>query len=743
MNLFASHFGTYEIEQGSDGPSLQAFRHDPAPSPVGAGFLDLADHPTRIRQPMARRGWLEGDKGKARGDDTFVPLDIKTACDLAADEMVRIRKSFGNRSIFGGSYGWGSAGRFHHPQSQLKRFLNLAGGFVSTVNTYSYGTAKVLIPHLVGREYSDPGALSPSWDRIVTMRPFILSFGGMRLANAQVEAGGTGAHRTRGWIEAFERAGGEMLTLSPDGRDAPIGEHLAINAGTDACAMLAMAYILVTEKLVDETAVRRIANGYEDIQDVLLGKTDGQRKTPEWAEGLTGIPAQTLVSLAHRLVEGPALINLAWSLQRAVAGEQPYWAAVVLAVLSGQIGRPGCGVACGLSAVSSVGNPLRRLRGPAFEQGKNPVTDFIPVARITEMLERPGGTIRYNGSTLTLPDIRLIWWAGGNPFHHHQDLNRLARAWKRPETVIVHESVWTATARHADLVFPSALPFERDDIAAASRDDWIIRSSRVMDPPEGVETDHEVLGRISDRLGLGDSFRGRRSIGEWIETLYQGYREAFPELPSWEDFQRKGYARLADPAPEEVAQPLEAFVDAPEEHPLATPTGLIELIPDLMRCNDQRLGAALSTPRPGDQEEDTALPLRLLSPQPEVRLHSQLDGARAATDARVEGCEVARLNPADIAAAGLSDGALACLCNSRGIVKVALKADARVMPGHVVLPTGGWYRPEIDSDGVRIDLGGNPNTLTRDFGSSELSQGASAGGARVEIRAISEHPESK
>lgn len=203
MNLFASHFGTYEIEHGPDGPRLLPFRHDPAPSPLGPGFLEIADHPTRIRQPMVRKGWLDGDGGAARGTDDFVPLDIERACDLAAEELDRVRGTHGNRAIFGGSYGWGSAGRFHHPQSQLKRFLNLAGGFVSARNTYSYGTASVLIPHLVGAEYADPGVLSPSWDQIVQARPFILCFGGMRLANAQVESGGTGAHRTRGWIEAF------------------------------------------------------------------------------------------------------------------------------------------------------------------------------------------------------------------------------------------------------------------------------------------------------------------------------------------------------------------------------------------------------------------------------------------------------------------------------------------------------------------------------------------------------------
>ncbi|MCA1335136.1 molybdopterin-dependent oxidoreductase [Pseudooceanicola marinus] len=732
MELFASHFGTYEIDRRGDAPRLRPFRHDPAPSPLGEGFLALSDHPTRIRQPMARRGWLDGDGGAARGADSFVPLSIERASELAAAELDRVRRIHGNGAIFGGSYGWGSAGRFHHPQSQLKRFLSLAGGFVSARNTYSYGTAKVLIPHLVGPAYSDPGAFNPTWDRIVAERPFILSFGGMRLSNAQVEAGGTGAHRTRGWLAAFAQAGGEMLTLSPDRRDAPQGDHLAIHAGSDACAMLAMAHVLIHEGLVDENTLRRLTTGYDALKALILGQADGLARTPDWAAPLTGIPATTLTQLARKLVAGPALINLAWSLQRAVAGEQPYWAALVLAVLSGQIGQPGCGLACGLSAVSSVGNPLRRLRGPAFEQGANPVTDFIPVARITEMLERPGETIAYNGASLTLPDIRLIWWAGGNPFHHHQDLNRLARAWRRPETVIVQESVWTATAQHADLVFPSALPSERDDIAASSRDDWIIRSSKVTEPPAGVETDHAVLSRIAGHLGLAEAFHEGRSEAEWIRHLYAGYRAAFPELPDWDTFCATGHARLSDPAPEAVSQPLEVFRADPQASPLATPSGRIELMPALLRSVDSRLGAPLTRVAPSDAGEDPALPLRLLSPQPAQRLHSQLDGAPIAEEARRDGLEVARAHPDEIRAAGLTAGAPALLSNDRGAVLVVIEADERLAPGHVALPTGGWYAPRR-IDGRWIDCGGNPNTLTRDTGSSELSQGASAGGARVRL----------
>lgn len=63
--------------------------------------------------------------------------------------------------------------------------------------------------------------------------------------------------------------------------------------------------------------------------------------------------------------------------------------------------------------------------------------DKIPVARIVEALENPGGAYQHNGMDRHFPDIRFIWWAGGANFTHHQDTNRLIRAWQKPELVVI------------------------------------------------------------------------------------------------------------------------------------------------------------------------------------------------------------------------------------------------------------------------------------------------------------------
>jgi biotin/methionine sulfoxide reductase len=138
---------------------------------------------------------------------------------------------------------------------------------------------------------------------------------------------------------------------------------------------------------------------------------------------------------------------MALALQRAQHGEQPFWMAVTLAAMLGGIGLPGGGVGFSIGSFNNTGRTATKLAGPKLPQGRNPVDAFIPVARLVDMLENPGTAFDYNGRRQTYPNIRLIYWCGGNPFHHHQDLNRLIAAWQRPETIIVHEPWWTCACR--------------------------------------------------------------------------------------------------------------------------------------------------------------------------------------------------------------------------------------------------------------------------------------------------------
>ena len=163
------------------------------------------------------------------------------------------------------------------------------------------------------------------------------------------------------------------------------------------------------------------------------------------------------------------------------------------------------------------GTPVQLLRGPTLPQGANKVEKFIPVARIADALLQPGEAYDYNGHRLTFPDIRLVYWCGGNPFHHHQDLNRLAAAWQRPETIVVHEPYWNSLARHADIVLPATTPLERNDIGRANNDSHIVAMPQAVPPPGEARNDHDMFRALASRLGFEERFTEGRS-GNGVAT---------------------------------------------------------------------------------------------------------------------------------------------------------------------------------------------------------------------------------
>jgi biotin/methionine sulfoxide reductase len=148
-----SHWGAFDAEvTDGDTVTIHPFEHDPNPSPILDNIPDSVRHATRIAQPMVRAGWLEHGPGPTdrRGAEEFVPVSWDRAIELLSGELRRVYDQHGPESVFGGSYGWASAGRFHHSQSQLHRFLNQLGGYTWSIQSYSTGTAQVIIPHVLG-----------------------------------------------------------------------------------------------------------------------------------------------------------------------------------------------------------------------------------------------------------------------------------------------------------------------------------------------------------------------------------------------------------------------------------------------------------------------------------------------------------------------------------------------------------------------------------------------------------------
>jgi Molydopterin dinucleotide binding domain len=174
----------------------------------------------------------------------------------------------------------------------------------------------------------------------------------------------------------------------------------------------------------------------------------------------------------------------------------------------------------------------------------------------------------------------------------------------------------------------------------------------------------------------------------------------------------------------------------PERHKLATPSGRIELFSERIA----RFGYDDCPPHPTWLEPAERLgarsvqtyPLHLISSQPRYRLHSQMDPGPVSAQGKVAGREAVAISPADAKWRGIADGDVVRVYNGRGACLAGAVVTDAVSEGVLRLSCGAWYDP-AGSDDDAICLHGNANVLTRDHGTSKLSQGPSCATTLVEI----------
>ncbi len=735
-SLTSSHWGIGRVTVRNGKISgVEGHSCDPDPSPLNHNMPAGLNGSARVLRPAIRKGWLEGRTGE-RGRDSYVEVSWEKALDLIAKELTQVKTQFGNEAIFAGSYGWASAGRFHHAQSQLKRFLNTIGGFVRSEGNYSYNAALVAMPRIVGSGFRTHIAQATRWSVIAQHSDLVVLFGGLPMRSMQICDGGIGKHRMADNLAECAKNGVRFVNLSPlkSDVDASLGaEWLAPRPGSDTAIMLGLAHTLLDEGLFDQGFLERYTTGFDKVASYLRGDDDGQPKTAQWAAELSGLEAERLRQLARDMASHRTMIGCVAGIQRADWGEQPLWACVTLGAMLGQIGRPGGGYTIGYGVNGHIGNVSRPFEWGAFPQGDNPVETFIPVAMISDMLLSPNAHYRYDGQTLQHPNIKLLWWAGGNPFHHHQDLNRLREAFQRPETIIVNEISWTATARHADIVLPVDAATERVDFGAGQTDNILVPMQKAAEPPGEARIEYDIYTDLAQRMGTAQDFTEGRSQEDWLRHMWAETQEAAvahgTPLPDWDEFIAGDIVELPDPTPNRVF--LSEFRADPVAHKRETPSGLIELYSATIAGFDLPDCAGHATWNPPRDQMDGTFPLALISGQPMTRLHSQFDNGSLSMSGKIKGREPVLIHPDDARERGIKDSDIVELFNDRGRCLAGAVVTADVAKGVVFLWTGAWFDPDFEAPDHR-DRHGNPNVLTHDLRTSEFSQSPASHSAQVD-----------
>ncbi|BBQ81759.1 TPA: molybdopterin guanine dinucleotide-containing S/N-oxide reductase [Kluyvera ascorbata] len=738
--LTAAHWGPILVD--TDGEQVLASRgalQTSFTNSLQSVVRDQVHSKTRVRYPMVRKGFLASPESPQgiRGQDEFVRVSWDDALALIDRQHRRIRESYGPASIFAGSYGWRSNGVLHKAATLLQRYMSLAGGYTGHLGDYSTGAAQAIMPHVVGG--NEVYQQQTSWPMVLEHTDVVVLWSANPMNTLKI-AWNASDEQGLPYFEQLRHSGKRLICIDPMRSEtvAFFGESMewiAPHMGTDVALMLGIAHTLLTNNWHDAEFLSRCTTGFPTFADYLLGQKDGEAKSAEWAAAICGVSADKIRELADIFHKNTTMLMSGWGMQRQQFGEQKHWMLVTLAAMLGQIGTPGGGF--GLSYhFANGGNPTRRAAVLASMQGtvKGGVdaVDKIPVARIVEALENPGAPYQHNGMDRHFPDIRFVWWAGGANFTHHQDTNRLIRAWQKPELVVISECNWTAAARHADIVLPATTSFERNDLTMTGdySNQHLVPMKRVVAPRDEARDDFEVFAELSERWESGGRARfteGKNDL-QWLETFYNiaGQRGApmGVTLPSFERFwQDNELIEMPENAQNAAFVRFSDFRADPLANPLKTPSGKIEIYSERIAsfqysdCPPHPMWLA------PDEWHGNAQPgqLQLLSAHPAHRLHSQLNHTSLRERYAVAGREPITLHPQDAQARQIRDGDLVRVWNARGQVLAGAAVSEDIKPGVICLHEGAW--PDFAPEAGGICKNGAVNVLTKDIPSSRLGNG--------------------
>ncbi|NIY83947.1 trimethylamine-N-oxide reductase TorA [Vibrio hepatarius] len=749
-----SHWGAFRAHvYAGKVQEIKPLESDSNPTEMLNGIKGIIYSPSRVRYPMVRLDWLKKHKYSAetRGDNRFIRVTWDEALDLFYRELERVQKDYGPWALHAGQTGWRQTGQFHSCTSHMQRAVGMHGNFITKVGDYSTGAGQTILPYVLGS--TEVYAQGTSWSEILKNSDNIILWANDPVKNLQV-GWNCETHQSFPYLEQLKEkvSKGEINVISVD----PVknktqrflqNDHLYINPLTDVAFMLAIAHVLYNEDLYDKKFIETYCLGFEDFIKYVQGESkDKIEKTPEWAAEICGVSADKIREFARMLVNGRTQILMGWCIQRQEHGEQPYWAAAVVAAMVGQIGLPGGGISYG-HHYSGIGVPSTGFAAPGgfprnLDQGMKPKWDnddfngyskTIPVARWIDCLLEPGKEIRYNGSKVKLPGYKMMVISGNNPWHHHQDRNRMKKAFKKLQTVVTIEFAWTATCRFSDIVLPACTQWERNDIDVygSYSGKGLIAMHRLVDPLFQSKTDFEIFTELTRRFGRHNEYTRGMDEMQWVRSLYDDCRAANKDkfdMPEFDEFWEKSVLDFGE------GQPWVRHADFrkdPEINALGTPSGFIEITSRKIgrygyeHCQEHPMWFEKTERSHGGPGSDK-YPFWLQSCHPDKRLHSQMcESEEFRATYAVQGREPVYINPLDAKEKGIKDGDLVRVYNDRGQLLAGAVLTDSYPRGVIRIEEGAWYGPLNEKEGA-ICTYGDPNTLTMDIGSSELAQATSA-----------------
>ncbi|BAS26153.1 molybdopterin-dependent oxidoreductase [Limnochorda pilosa] len=745
--------------------------------------------PDRLKYPMKRKHWAPGGGEKElRGRDGWVRISWDEALDILASEIKRVVGKYGNTAVYMPSSATGTG-----TYTEVERALKLYGGFITDWASCSSGTWTATGPAIgLPRSRSGTGedlndgfdlanaqlivlwASNPAWSR--AGKPVY----------ALLQAKKAGARFVV--VDPFFHPTAAAMGVSTD-------DWLPIRPATDHALVLGMMHTLLVEDdpvsspLVNWEFLHKYTVGFdrdhmpagadakENLKDYVLGTYDGQPKSAEWAAEICGVPPERIRALA-RLIATTQRVTVIMSPAPARVNDAQSWPQVITALgaMTGHFGTPG-------NCVGSDAGHAWLMEGPELVKGGTWIgrpSDFPDRPRVVNPVRIAVNrnelwdavlTGKYTAGKDDVRDIniQMMYFGKASRLNQIPGAVKGIQAFRKVEFVASQDMFMTPHCAFSDLVLPITSRWERFGEVSTSFRDSLLWTSQAIEPLFESKDDIWVARELAVRLGVDPDvvqpYSSKQDIfnqvaaarvisddGTTYEPLVTITQADIDKLgvvgtPQqgrigfWE-FKEKGiYHFPRKPGDKFGHIVLKDFVDDPREHPLASPSGKIEIHCQTLADKIEAVGFSKIRPIPAytpptEGYEDTfsdwdkkvkgEYPLQLLNLHVPRRAHSNFDNTRWLQEAFPN---LAMMNPLDAAERGLRNGDTVVIRSRHGKVLTRVAIYETIRPGVVGMGQGAW----IDwDDELGLDRGGCTNILCGAIPTGEGHQGWNSCNVQVE-----------
>ncbi|MEO1154983.1 MAG: formate dehydrogenase subunit alpha, partial [Pseudomonadota bacterium] len=463
------------------------------------------------------------------------------------------------------------------------------------------------------------------------------------------------------YFKQFVKRGGTLIVMDPRGQ--ALKRHathmLQFRPGADVSLLNAIMHVIVAEGLYDQQYIDAYTENWQAEKDHLAGFP------PEEMSKICGIDAETIRTVARAFATAQAgMIFWGMGVSQHVHGTDNSRCLISLALMCGQVGRPGAGL-----------HPLRgqnNVQG-ASDAGLIPMVlpDYQSVAdaekrRVFEALwnseidPEPGLTVVEIVNAIHAGDVQAMYILGENPAMSDPDVDHARAALAKLDHLVVQDIFLTETAMFADVVLPAAAFYEKSG-TVTNTNRQVQMGRPAVSPPGEAREDWAITVDLANRLGLGWTYTHPREV-------FTEMTQVMPSLANitWDRLERENAVTYPSLSPDDPGQPI-VFGDGfprPEGRAKFTPAAVI----------------------PPDEVPDADYPMILTTGRQLEHWHTGAMTRRATVLDAVEPEANCSLHPRTLRRLGVEPGGTVRLSTRRGTVDVMARADRAVAEDMVFLP---------------------------------------------------------